>query len=122
MVTLGPGHADESERLRASVEGTRVTRVWDGNGYMVWLAWVCAATAIAIDFVPRITWLKSVAWNGLGEGLILLVAILLLVQSQELPGSFFLQNLAGLLVFATVGFPLVALWRNTGAAPPGSST
>ena len=32
VVTLGPGHADESDRLRASIDGTRVTRVWDGDG------------------------------------------------------------------------------------------
>ncbi|MFO8150081.1 MAG: NTP transferase domain-containing protein [Trueperaceae bacterium] len=32
VVTLGRGHEDESDRLRASVEGDRVTRVWDGDG------------------------------------------------------------------------------------------
>lgn len=32
VVTLGPGHEDESDRLRATVEGDRVTRVWDGDG------------------------------------------------------------------------------------------
>ena len=32
VVTLGPGHADESDRLRATVDGERVTRVWDGDG------------------------------------------------------------------------------------------
>lgn len=32
VVTLGPGHADESPRLRASVRGDRVSRVWDGDG------------------------------------------------------------------------------------------
>jgi hypothetical protein len=31
-VTLGPGHEDESDRLRATVEGDRVRRVWDGDG------------------------------------------------------------------------------------------
>lgn len=32
VVTLGPGHADESPRLRATVRGDRVARVWDGDG------------------------------------------------------------------------------------------
>jgi hypothetical protein len=32
VVTLGPGHEDESDRLRATVEGNRVKRVWDGEG------------------------------------------------------------------------------------------
>lgn len=32
VVTLGPGHPDESPRLRATTDGTRVTRVWDGAG------------------------------------------------------------------------------------------
>lgn len=32
VVTLGPGHADEPAVLRATVEGDRVTRVWDGAG------------------------------------------------------------------------------------------
>jgi UDP-N-acetylglucosamine diphosphorylase / glucose-1-phosphate thymidylyltransferase / UDP-N-acetylgalactosamine diphosphorylase / glucosamine-1-phosphate N-acetyltransferase / galactosamine-1-phosphate N-acetyltransferase len=31
-VTLGPGHVDESNRLRATVAGDRVKRVWDGDG------------------------------------------------------------------------------------------
>jgi hypothetical protein len=30
VVTLGAGHQDESDRLRATVEGGRVLRVWDG--------------------------------------------------------------------------------------------
>jgi UDP-N-acetylglucosamine diphosphorylase / glucose-1-phosphate thymidylyltransferase / UDP-N-acetylgalactosamine diphosphorylase / glucosamine-1-phosphate N-acetyltransferase / galactosamine-1-phosphate N-acetyltransferase len=32
VVTLGPGHEGESDRLRATVEGDRVARVWDGDG------------------------------------------------------------------------------------------
>jgi NDP-sugar pyrophosphorylase family protein len=32
VVTLGPGHEGESDRLRATVEGDRVRRVWDGDG------------------------------------------------------------------------------------------
>ena len=32
VVTLGPGHPDESPRLRATVADDRVTRVWDGDG------------------------------------------------------------------------------------------
>ena len=32
VVTLGPGHEQESDRLRATVVGDRVTRVWDGDG------------------------------------------------------------------------------------------
>jgi UDP-N-acetylglucosamine diphosphorylase / glucose-1-phosphate thymidylyltransferase / UDP-N-acetylgalactosamine diphosphorylase / glucosamine-1-phosphate N-acetyltransferase / galactosamine-1-phosphate N-acetyltransferase len=31
-VTLGPGHQDESDRLRATVHDGRVQRVWDGAG------------------------------------------------------------------------------------------
>ena len=31
-VTLGPGHEGESDRLRATVAGDRVSRVWDGDG------------------------------------------------------------------------------------------
>jgi NDP-sugar pyrophosphorylase family protein len=31
-VTLGAGHEEESPRLRASIRGDRVTRVWDGDG------------------------------------------------------------------------------------------
>jgi glucose-1-phosphate thymidylyltransferase len=31
VVTLGPGHEDESDRLRATVVGGRVQRVWDGT-------------------------------------------------------------------------------------------
>ena len=32
VVTLGPGHEGESDRLRATVAGDRVKRVWDGEG------------------------------------------------------------------------------------------
>lgn len=32
VVTLGPGHPDEPAVLRATVEGDRVTRVWQGAG------------------------------------------------------------------------------------------
>jgi NDP-sugar pyrophosphorylase family protein len=32
VVTLGPGHDDESQRLRATVDGDRVRHVWDGEG------------------------------------------------------------------------------------------
>lgn len=32
VVTLGRGHEEESDRLRATVEGGRVRRVWDGAG------------------------------------------------------------------------------------------
>lgn len=32
VVTLGPGHEDESDRLRATVREGRVERVWDGAG------------------------------------------------------------------------------------------
>jgi NDP-sugar pyrophosphorylase family protein len=32
VVTLGPGHADEPDVLRATTEGDRVSRVWEGSG------------------------------------------------------------------------------------------
>jgi len=32
VVTLGPGHEDEPAVIRATVEGDRVTRVWEGAG------------------------------------------------------------------------------------------
>ena len=94
-----------------------VTQVWDANGYMVWLAWVSAAVAIAVEFVPKQNKLSVLLINGLGEASILLFAMLLLVQAHTAPSSILLRNLAGLLVFATVVLPILAIWRNTKTAP-----
>ena len=94
-----------------------VTRVWDANGYMIWLAWVSAAVAISVEFVPKRSKLSVLAINGLGEGSILLIAMLLLVQAYTAPSSILLRNLAGMLVFATVVLPILAIWRNTKTAP-----
>ncbi len=94
-----------------------VTQVWDANGYLVWLAWVSAAVAIAVEFVPQRNKLSVLLINGLGEASILLFAMLLLVQAHTAASSILLQNLAGLLVFSTMVLPILAIWRNTKTAP-----
>jgi hypothetical protein len=94
-----------------------VTQVWDANGYMIWLAWVSASVAIAAEFCPERSKLCALLLNGFGEALILLFAILLLVQARTAANSIFLQNLAGMLVFATVSLPVLAIWRNAKTAP-----
>jgi hypothetical protein len=94
-----------------------VTQVWDANGYMIWLAWVSASVAIAAEFCPKRSKLCALLLNGSGEALILLFAILLLVQARTAANSIFLQNLAGMLVFATVSLPVLAIWRNAKTTP-----
>jgi NDP-sugar pyrophosphorylase family protein len=55
VVTLGPGHQDESPALRATTEGGRVTRVWEGQGPLLDIG----AWKLAGDVLPRLAEVRA---------------------------------------------------------------
>ena len=101
-----------SVRVPAERLDDLVTRVWDTNAYVLWLAWVCAAVAVAVELAPDRKSLGVIAFHVAGEELILLAAVLMLVHAQLVVGVGLVQALAGLLVFSTLSLPVLAVWRN----------
>jgi len=89
-----------------------VIYVWDANIYVLWLAWVSAAVAVAAELVPGKTSYGAIALHVSGETAILFAALLMLVHAQLVVGVGLVQVLALLLAFSTVVPPILAVWRN----------